>query len=130
MRGSSGSTRLSSRSVVQYDGYVRRVTAPDGRRWLGRVLDSDSALKLKVALGLTDLALALGAPADIGQRLLASAELRLAGGLLLRKVRYMDRPRIEVVNGIQERSALRLMGCVIEMANYVPEWSCPLAHKR
>ena len=91
-----------------------------------RKLDSDAAAKLKVALGLTDLATSLGAPADIEQRVLAGAELRLAGGLFLRKVRYMDRPRIEVVNGIHERSALRLMGCVIEVANYVPRVFVPL----
>ena len=114
------------RNLPKSQTYVRRVTAPDGRRWLGRVLDSDAAAKLKVALGLTDLATALGAPADIEQRLLAGAELRLAGGLFLRKVRYMDRPRIEVVNGIHERPALRLMGCVIEVANYVPRVFVPV----
>ena len=60
------------------------------------------------------------------RRLLAGADLRLAGGRFLRKGRYMDRARIEVVNGIQERSALRLMGCVIEVANYVPRVFVPV----
>ena len=41
-------------------------------------------------------------------------------------VRYMDRARIEVVNGIQERAALRLMGCVIEVANYAPRVFVPI----
>lgn len=106
--------------------YVRRVTAPDGRRWLGRVLDSDGAAKLKVALGLTSLSESLGDAADVERRVLAGAEMRLSGGMFLRKVRYMDRARIEVVNGIQERSALRLMGCVIEVANYTPRVFVPL----
>lgn len=58
------------------------------------------------------------------------AELRLAGGLFLRKVRYMDRPRIEVVNGAQERSALRLMGCLIEVANYTPRVFVPIGSEQ
>ena len=114
------------RHLPKSQTYVRRVTAPDGRRWLGRVLDGDGAAKLKVALGLTDLVTSLGAPADVERRVLAGAELRLAGGLFLRKVRYMDRQRIEVVNGVQERSALKLMGCVIEVADYTPRVFVPV----
>lgn len=92
------------------------MTAPDGRRWLGRVLDPIAATALKVALGVTDLAESLGSPADVERRILDGAELRLSGGLFLRRVRYMDRIRIEVVNGMQERSALKLLGCVLEIA--------------
>ena len=114
------------RHLPKSQTYVRRVTAPDGRRWLGRVLDADGAAKLKVALGLTDLATSLGGANEVERRVLDGAELRLSSGLFLRRVRYMDRWRIEVVNGLQERSALRLMGCIIEVANYTPRVFLPL----
>lgn len=114
------------RHLPKSQTHVRRVTAPDGRRWLGRVLDATAAAALKVALGLTDLGESLGAPADIERRILDGEEMRLSGGLFLRRVRYMDRARIEVVNGMQERSALKLLGCILEVAAYTPRLFVPI----
>ena len=114
------------RHLPKSQTHVRRVTAPDGRRWLGRVLDATAAAALKVALGLRGLGESLGAPADIERRILDGEEMRLSGGLFLRRVRYMERLRIEVVNGMQERSALKLLGCILEVAAYTPRLFVPI----
>lgn len=60
---------------------VRRVRAPDGRRWLGRVLDEVQAASLKTALGLTEVG---DAWADGGRTAAAvldrNVQLALSGG--------------------------------------------------
>lgn len=98
---------------------VRRVKAPDGRRWLGRALDPSQVAALKAALGVTSLAEAW---ADGGlvlrETLERGVQLGLAGGLWLRRARVMDRWRLEVVGGASDRAALTAMGCFTEIIAY------------
>lgn len=96
---------------------VRRVKAPDGRRWLGRVVEGVQVQKLKVALGLTDAAEAFGRDpgATLVEVLDGGVQLALAGGLWLRRARVMDRWRAEVVGGSAHRSALLALGCFDEI---------------
>ena len=95
---------------------VRRVRAPDGRRWLGRVLDEVQAASLKTALGLTEVG---DAWADGGRTAAAvldrNVQLALSGGLWLKRSRVMDRWRLEVVGGRTDRDALVALGCFVEI---------------
>ena len=106
--------------------WVRRIKAPDGRRWLGRVLDPIDVGKLKTALGLSDMATTLQARGDIaGMILKEGVNISLAGGFWLRRARVMDSWRIEVVNGATQRSALQALGGFVEIINYQPRVFVP-----
>ena len=95
---------------------VRRVRAPDGRRWLGRVLDAVQARSLKAALGLTDISEAWADGAKTAAALLdRSVQLSLEGGLWLKRARVMDRWRLEIVGGRTDRDALVALGCFVEI---------------
>jgi len=98
---------------------VRRLKAPDGRRWLGRVLDPGQVPQLKVALGLTDTATAFGDGAATAALVLQEgASLSLAEGLWLRRAKVMDRYRIEVVGAASQRSSFTALGCFVEIIAY------------
>ncbi len=98
---------------------VRRVKAPDGRRWLGRVLDASQVAALKAALGLTSLAEAWADGALVLREVVErGAQLGLAGGFWLRRARVMDRWRLEVVGGSGDRAALLALGCFTEIIAY------------
>jgi len=98
---------------------VRRVKAPDGRRWLGRVLDPAQVAALKAALGVTSLAEAWADGATIlGEVLERGVQLSLAGGFWLRRARVMDRWRLEVVGGASDRDALVALGAFTEIIAY------------
>ena len=98
---------------------VRRLKAPDGRRWLGREISADSIPQLRLQLGLTDLAAIAGDPEDVLKLLLEDrAELQLAESLFLRRTVSMGRPRIEVVGGAAHREALKALGCFVEVINF------------
>ena len=98
---------------------VRRLKAPDGRRWLGRVLDPSQVPQLKVALGLTETASAFGDGAATAPLVLKEGvSLALAGGLWLRRAKVMDRYRIEVVGAAAQRSAFLALGCFVEIIAY------------
>ena len=106
---------------------VRRVKAPDGRRWLGRVLDPQQVRQLKVALGLTDLAAAWADGAAAAQAVLQQGvQLGLAGGLWLRRARLMDRWRLEVVGAAPQRAAFAALGCFTEIIAYTPRVFAPV----
>lgn len=106
---------------------VRRVKAPDGRRWLGRVLDPAQVASLKSALGLTSLAEAWSDGALVlGETVERGVQLRLAGGLWLRRARVMDRWRLEVVGGAGDREALVALGCFTEIIAYTLRVFVPL----
>lgn len=95
---------------------VRRVRAPDGRRWLGRVLDAVQARTLKSALGLTEVGEAWSDGARTAAILVEGpVQLALEGGLWLKRARVMDRWRIEVVGGRIDRDALVALGCFVEI---------------
>lgn len=98
---------------------VRRVKAPDGRRWLGRVLEAAQVAALKAALGVTGLAEAWadGATA-LRETLESGVQLGLAGGLWLRRARVMDRWRLEIVGGAGDRAALVALGAFTEIVAY------------
>lgn len=98
---------------------VRRVKAPDGRRWLGRVLDPAQVAALKAALGLTSLAEAWSdGTLVLSETLERGVQLGLAGGLWLRRAKVMDRWRLEVVGGADDRPALVALGCFTEIIAY------------
>lgn len=106
---------------------VRRVRAPDGRRWLGRVLDEVQASSLKAALGLTSLGDAWADGARTAAALLdRNVQLALTGGLWLKRARVMDRWRLEVVGGRMDRDALVALGCFVEIIAYTPRLFVPV----
>ncbi|WP_309630346.1 bifunctional class I SAM-dependent methyltransferase/DEAD/DEAH box helicase [Brevundimonas sp.] len=106
---------------------VRRVRAPDGRRWLGRVLDGVQARSLKAALGLTGVGEAWADGARTATTLLdRTVQLSLEGGLWLRRARVMDRWRIEVVGGRTDRDALVALGCFVEIIAFTPRVFVPV----
>lgn len=106
---------------------VRRVRAPDGRRWLGRVLDGGQARSLKTALGLTDLGDAWADGATTAAMVLdRNVQLALSGGLWLKRSRVMDRRRLEVVGGQKDRDALVALGCFVEIIAFTPRVFAPV----
>jgi hypothetical protein len=105
---------------------VRRLKAPDGRRWLGRVIDPGHVPALKVALGLSDTASAVGDGTSAAQLVLREGgALSLAGGLWLRRAKVMDRHRIEVVGAGSQRTAFTAIGCFVEIIAYTPRVFVP-----
>jgi len=106
---------------------VRRVRAPDGRRWLGRVLDPVQAGSLKTALGLTDVGDAWADGARTTATVLdRNVQLALAGGLWLKRTRVMDRWRLEIVGGRLDREALVALGCFVEIIAFTPRVFAPV----
>ena len=108
---------------------VRRLKAPDGRRWLGRLLDPGQVPALKVALGLSDVANAYGDPDRVSDLVLQDGSaIGLTGGLWLRRAKVMDRYRLEVVGAAAQRSAFTALGCFTEIIAYTPRVFVPLDH--
>ncbi|WP_158912747.1 strawberry notch family protein [Caulobacter sp. S45] len=106
---------------------VRRLKAPDGRRWLGRLIDPGQVPALKVALGLSDVANAYGDPHQVSRLILEDGvALCLAGGLWLRRAKVMDRMRIEVVGAASQRSSFAALGCFTEIIAYTPRVFVPV----
>ena len=106
---------------------VRRVRAPDGRRWLGRVLDAVQAKTLKSALGLTEVGDAwVDGARTLSTLMDRNVQLSLEGGMWLRRARVMDRGRIEVVGGRTDRDALVALGCFVEIIAFTPRVFVPV----
>ena len=106
---------------------VRRLKAPDGRRWLGRLLDPGQVPTLKVALGLSDVANAYGDPDLVSTLVLQEGTaLCLVGGLWLRRAKVMDRFRLEVVGAGPQRGAFTALGCFTEIIAYTPRVFVPV----
>ena len=106
-------------SLPDKAGAVRRLKAPDGRRWLGRVLDPGQVPQLKIALGLSGTASAVGGGDQASALVLAEGtSIGIAGGMWLRRAKVMDRYRIEVVGAASRRSAFTALGCFIEIIAY------------
>lgn len=105
---------------------VRRLKAPDGRRWLGRLLDPAQVTPLKIALGLTDTASAVG-DGEAATRLVLSegASVALSGGLWLRRAKVMDRWRLEIVGAGAQRTSFVALGCFVEIIAYTPRVFVP-----
>jgi protein-L-isoaspartate O-methyltransferase len=106
---------------------VRRLKAPDGRRWLGREIDAASIPNLRLQLGLSDVAQITSDATDVLSMVMDShAEVLLAENLWLRRATFMGRPRLEVVNGAAERAGLKALGCFVEIANFTPRVFVPV----
>jgi hypothetical protein len=103
-----------------------RLKAPDGRRWLGRLLDPAQVTPLKIALGLTDTASAVG-DGEAATRLVLSegASVALSGGLWLRRAKVMDRWRLEIVGAGAQRTSFVALGCFVEIIAYTPRVFVP-----
>jgi len=106
---------------------VRRLRAPDGRRWLGRLLDPGQVPALKVALGLLDVASAYGDASQVSSLVLEEGTaIALTGGLWLRRAKVMDRFRLEVVGAASQRSVFVALGCFTEIIAYTPRVFVPV----
>ncbi|OYX34564.1 MAG: methylase [Brevundimonas subvibrioides] len=106
---------------------IRRVRGPDGRRWLGRILDEVQVGNLKAALGLAGVGAAWADGARTATILVdRGVQLSLAGGLWLRRARVMDRWRVEVVGGGRDRDALVALGCFVEIIAFTPRVFVPV----
>lgn len=114
-------------SLPSRQATVRRVKAPDGRRWLGRTLEIGQITGLKIALGLTDTAREVSDGA-VARRMIVDdgASIALADGLWLRRARVMDLWRIEVVGAAAQRQAFQLLGCFVEIIHYQPRVFVPV----
>ncbi len=114
-------------SLPSRQATVRRIKGPDGRRWLGRVLDPLQVPPLKLALGLGDATQTIGEPLFALRSVLEEgASLALAGGLWLRRARVMDRWRIEVVGAATQRQAFVNLGCFVDIIAYTPRVFVPV----
>jgi hypothetical protein len=106
---------------------VRRLKAPDGRRWLGRVLDATDVTRLKLALGLGDATQLPGDGAGLARLVLAdNSAIALANGFWIRRARVMDRYRLEVVGAASRRADFQALGCFVEIINYTPRVFIPV----
>jgi predicted RNA methylase len=107
--------------------WVRRLTAPDGRRWLGRLLHEDQVLALRVAIGLnTPDSVATDAGTAAKLVLQKNAELQLSGDKWVRRTRVMDRYRLELLNvDRSERQSFQSLGCFMEIITHMPRMFIP-----
>jgi hypothetical protein len=114
-------------SLPSKQAAVRRLTAPDGRRWLGRLIEAGQVAALKVALGLSDTAQAVGDGAVAARMILEdAASIALSEGLWLRRAKVMDRWRIEVVGAASQRQTFVQLGGFVEIINYQPRVFLPV----
>lgn len=99
--------------------YVRRLRAPDGRSWLGRVIDVGDIPSLRIALGLTDVAQVASDGGEVFNIVLKrNSTVDLAGDMNLRRVRIMDRDRLEIVGGAAHHQDLKQLGAFVEIINW------------
>jgi hypothetical protein len=114
-------------SLPRGSSFVRRLKAPDGRRWLGRLIEAAQVPQLKMALGISDAATAFGDAGKTADLVLQQgAEIALAGGLWLRRAKVMDRYRLEVVGAAPQRATFNNLGCFTEVINYAPRVFVPI----
>ena len=97
------------------------------RRWLGRVLDPTDVTKLKIALGISDVATAVGSGDNAASMVLGeNSSIALTGGFWLRRAKVMDRYRLEVVGAGAQRAMFQVLGCFVEIINYTPRVFVPV----
>ena len=101
------------------NGYVYRLLAPTGERYLGRLLDDQDVRSLELSLGLTTPTEALSNPAGCADLVLKRDHvLQLTAGLLLKRPKVMDRFRLEIVGNTSEFRALKALNCAVEIINH------------
>jgi hypothetical protein len=105
---------------------VKRLKAPSGERWLGRMLNEADAIKLMRILG-HDVSRSLPKTAARCRELVLNekATLSLSPGLTMRTTRFMGERRIEIAGDRGQYPALRSMGCFIEVLHGVPRVFVP-----
>ena len=97
---------------------VKRLRAPDGRTWLGRVL-SEAEARLLQQLEVSDVARDFADPARAQDLVMKNVGvLRLAQGLRMTRSKVMDRYRLEVGGAGSETRRLRDLGCFVEIINH------------
>ena len=115
------------RKLPSAQAQVRRLKAPDGRRWLGRMLDAEQIPQLRLQLGLTSVAEVCAQPQDVRRLVLEEgAEIQLSEGLWLRRSLVMGRARLEVVGGAAHRPALKALGAFVEIIAFTPRVFLPV----
>jgi hypothetical protein len=98
---------------------VKRLKAPDGRTWLGRVLSEAEALRLLQQLGVADVRRDLANPAAAQDLVMKNVgAIRLAQGMRMTRSKVMDRYRLEVAGAGSETRRLRDLGCFVEIINH------------
>ncbi|PIB95299.1 bifunctional class I SAM-dependent methyltransferase/DEAD/DEAH box helicase [Caulobacter sp. X] len=104
---------------------VRRIKAPDGRRWLGRVLDEVGAHQLRTKLGLAVQGSV--APIDIRRCVMEqSMTVELAEGLFLVARRVMGQMRMEVDGASAQADVLRSLGVFFELISFQARGFVPI----
>jgi hypothetical protein len=88
---------------------VRRLCAPDGRRWLGRVIEAAEAVKLRHQLGVATPG-ALTAREVHAMVIDDGAAVQLLDGYWLRRRKVMDRWRLELDGAARSRSTFIPLG--------------------
>lgn len=98
---------------------VKRLRAPDGRTWLGRVLSESEALRLLQQLGVADVQRDIANPVSAQDLVMKNVgTLRLAQGLRMTRSKVMDRYRLEIAGASGEARRLRDLGCFVEIINH------------
>lgn len=101
------------------NGYVYRLLAPTGERYLGRLLDDQDVRSLEISLGLVTPAEALTSPSACVDLVLKHGHvLELSAGLFVKRSRVMDRMRLEIVGKSAEFRALKALNCTVEIINH------------
>jgi len=114
------------RKLPDSHAQVRRLKAPDGRRWLGRLLDPAQVPRLRLQLGLTTAAQLCADPTVVARMVLEeAAEVQLAENHWLRRSLVMGRIRLEIVGGGARRDALKALGAFVEIIAYTPRVFLP-----
>ena len=107
--------------------YVKRLRAPNGKRWLGRTLSDAEAMKLMQVLGVSDSKLDIASPEDAHVLVMRDQGLiRLASDLSLKCSKVMDKHRLEVFGNSAEYRRLRELGCFVEIINHTARIFLPV----
>lgn len=102
------------RHLGQQSVRVRRLKSPDGRRWLGRIIDEVGASNLRRALGLTTQG--HYAPIDVRRMVMEqSMAVELAENMFLTCRRVMGAPRMEIEADGVHNEVLKDLGVFFEL---------------
>lgn len=107
--------------------YVKRLRAPDGKRWLGRTMSEAEALKLLDVLGVSDAKREIASPLSAHDLVMRNVgTVKLAGNLNLKRSKVMDKHRLEVFGNTSEYRRLRDLGCFVEIINHTARVFLPV----
>ncbi|HWU49101.1 MAG TPA: strawberry notch family protein [Asticcacaulis sp.] len=98
---------------------VKRLRAPDGKTWLGRVLSEPEAMRLLQQLGVSDVQKEIADPTAARDLVMKKVGfIRLARGMRLTRSKVMDRHRLEIAQAGSEIRRLKELGCFVEVINH------------